>query len=387
MELVTTFSSENIPTLYSTSKNILYTTQEDILNGKIEKANLYLIQDTNNPFMNNLIFFSILRYMETINYNSRIIFPTKTEQDKEFWQGYLSNKHIRELKCEIENYSEGQFINFVFDKIVVCSVAIGEEYKKAVEKGMLSRKMYCIQNDYIYKDEENYNVYDSSRPPAWSKVQMILKCLKEAKADYVIWMDADTIIMDFNHRIEDIILQQSAKKDIIICKDNLDLNTGVMIVKNTEWSINFFEKLWQAEEFTHADNWEQDAFIYFYDNNICNCVNNIVVLKQKSLNTFWYQYERGDFILHFAGCTRMKGISHLQKMMEFYCPFRDSKEKYKFYTRRVKKYEETSKESQTANKKVEKERQEDIYLALARERYLSSRHIVPYDPPLIFPSS
>ena len=60
-----------------------------------------------------------------------------------------------------------------------------------------------------------------------------------SNGDYVLFLDADAIISDFNQKIEDFI---DPKYDIILAEDighHSDMNAGVILIKNTQWSKDF----------------------------------------------------------------------------------------------------------------------------------------------------
>lgn len=97
-------------------------------------------------------------------------------------------------------------------------------------------KKYTEQYDYEYKfyNRCNDNVY-------WCKIFMVLDALKKNKYDYVIWLDSDTVIKNFDIDIGEIFNKFSS--DIFIGSDNnssYDItNAGVFVVKNTKIGINF----------------------------------------------------------------------------------------------------------------------------------------------------
>lgn len=108
-----------------------------------------------------------------------------------------------------------------------------EEYVKIHNYNI---KKYTDKYDYEYKfyNRCNDNVY-------WCKIFMVLDALKKNKYDYVIWLDSDTIIKNFDIDIGNVLNKFSS--DIFIGSDNNNLyditNAGVFIVANTEIGINF----------------------------------------------------------------------------------------------------------------------------------------------------
>ena len=91
-------------------------------------------------------------------------------------------------------------------------------------------------HEYVFYNKCNENNY-------WCKVYMVLDALETNKYDYVIWMDSDTLIKDFEIDINDIL--NSYSSDILVGSDNnpkYDLiNSGVFIIKNTEIGKQFLK--------------------------------------------------------------------------------------------------------------------------------------------------
>ena len=97
---------------------------------------------------------------------------------------------------------------------------------------------YCDKWGYKYKFYNycNNNVY-------WCKIYMVLDALKTGSWDYVMWMDSDTIIKDFDLDLGYILNNFSS--DIFIGSDNNKLydltNAGVFIIKNSLEGIQFLQ--------------------------------------------------------------------------------------------------------------------------------------------------
>lgn len=117
-------------------------------------------------------------------------------------------------------------------------------------------KMHNI-NVKNYSDKWNYEYIINltcDLPVYWCKIKHMLELLKTNKYDYVMWMDSDTIINDFNISLNSVI-KYCKKKDIIIGTDdtilglksllfrekNNNKNAGVFLIKNSEIGISFLE--------------------------------------------------------------------------------------------------------------------------------------------------
>jgi len=154
-----------------------------------------------------------------------------------------------------------------------------------------------------------------------------------------MWIDGDTHIMNYNHKVEDLLQEFSKGRDIIVAQDSIMINTGVMIIKNTEWSKKFLDLIYDQVQFTNHSNWEQAAFINLLENNISDSQNHITVLEkhfQNKLNSYWFTYNFNNcFILHFPGCWRDNVENGLSLALSQYCPIKKDDETEKQYRDRL----------------------------------------------------
>jgi len=141
------------------------------------------------------------------------------------------------------------------------------------EIGALAAKSiahYAVAHDYDYQIFRDVNV---GRPPAWAKVHYLMAELRAGKYDHVLWVDADACFVRLDR---DILEEAPADKDIslvnqmclrapladypgvyVVCERP---NTGVMLVKATDWSLEFLEQVWAQEDCINGRWWEQTAF-------------------------------------------------------------------------------------------------------------------------------
>lgn len=204
-------------------------------------------------------------------------------------------------------------------KIGVCSLSIGEKYKEYTKYSLINKIKYCRKHGYDFIEDET--IYNPEKPIPWSKLLLILKYLSEY--DYLIWIDADILIMNSEIKLEDFIEKYNSV-DIICGSDWKMINTGVIFVKNTDFSREFIRQVYDNKYDPEEDknqrylNWEQGSFINLYDLNSLDCRNHIKVTDPSEFNSYWYNYFPGHFILHFAG-VRGDLLSYLIKD---YCPDR-----------------------------------------------------------------
>jgi hypothetical protein len=222
-------------------------------------------------------------------------------------------------------------------KIALCTLAIGEQYKKMVKYGQLGKQLYCQRHGYDYRDDED--VYDSTRPPAWSKIKSILKCLEEkndteSKYDYVVWIDADTHIMNPDWCLEDFIYRLSDGRDVMVAQDFKEINSGVIFVKNTEWSKLFLHTVYDQTQFINFSHWDQDAILHVYETGMIDShkhIKRLYCLQSHEFSPYYQVFRPGMFLIHLAGCFRDGANLGIDHMMNMFCPLRmdeDTDESY-----------------------------------------------------------
>ncbi len=179
-----------------------------------------------------------------------------------------------------------------------------------------------INNKINYTNLHNYGYLienpQTGRLPTWNKLKATLKAFQN---DYKwVWqLDIDTIIM--NHNIEVHVLANYAEINnyhVIFNKDCNGINAGSIFFRNSNFTINFINTLWNmyGKEISTTDEWnEQRAMIYLMDKNKNNkeFLRNILFVPQTSINSYpneniWCTQgnflTKGDLIIHFAGMHR-----------------------------------------------------------------------------------
>lgn len=112
----------------------------------------------------------------------------------------------------------------------------------------INKKKYCEKYNI---DNRFYLGRASTRHAQWDKIQCVLQNL--AEYDYIVWMDSDAIFNNFNVSIIEII-ENHKEYDALFCRDvcysedqkHLLVNTGVMIFKNSQWSFDILNKVWNS---------------------------------------------------------------------------------------------------------------------------------------------
>jgi hypothetical protein len=306
--------------------------------GGFRRKNIYFdiihIDGSHEYAKNNLDFFN----SRIMTHNNAIIVWNGLHKlgILDLWEGYKKDKLIKEFHLIPTNTGVCEHkLGRIYKPYAVCTLTLGEEYKKITKYGRKTKVLYCEKQDYdFYEDEDTY---DTTRPPAWSKINLIRKYL--SNHEYIVWIDADTHIMNQSRKLQDIIKDYMGDKDIMVSRDDKMINTGVVFIKNTEWSKKFLDLIYNQTQFVKHSNWEQTAFIYLLQNNIMDSQKHVHVLplnQQNVINSYWYTYKFHDcFIIHFPGCWRNNVDKALSIAMMDFCPIQTDDDSIQSYNQRI----------------------------------------------------
>ena len=202
----------------------------------------------------------------------------------------------------------------MFNKPVVITFATKdiEDYSNITKE---INQRYCDGRGYKFVSESKRTL-DDSYDPHWEKVAMIRRHLKQPRVSWVFFIDADAA---FNHddvRIEDFFKLAPKSADVIFCHDGNNksdlshkeskekafVNTGAILIRNTNWAKNFMRKwIEEAGKFKKdSPLQDQDKMVDMLKNDEMGAFskNKVAVMP---INMFNSTYDRpyGDtFVVH-----------------------------------------------------------------------------------------
>ncbi|OQS06977.1 hypothetical protein THRCLA_00994 [Thraustotheca clavata] len=103
----------------------------------------------------------------------------------------------------------------------------------------------------------------------WYKVAMIkrffedMEALKAQNIGYLMWIDADAVVIDHSIAAQSLIVQ-AQHRDLIISEDINPccmINTGVMLIKLSEWSRDLWNEVWTMRRYFDVFYYEQSALM------------------------------------------------------------------------------------------------------------------------------
>lgn len=209
-------------------------------------------------------------------------------------------------------------------RILVLTLAIGADYRKKLQKALQSKRDYCAKHGYEYL-ELHEDAWDRDRPISWSKVPQYIKygAMKD-KYDYIWVSDADVWITNQDLKLEDhVISLLPAHKDLLLTYDSCQhVNAGNMILRPSDWTVDFFKRVWECTEFTYHIWWENAAICKLMGSSPNDAAKIECTMEAWRFNAYLRGYkgtrlwQPGDFLIHFAGVYEASEMAKLMDMIE-----------------------------------------------------------------------
>ena len=142
---------------------------------------------------------------------------------------------------------------------VLCSLGIGP-YVDILAVSSLTFEAYAARHGYdlVLSTEP----IAPERPPAWQKIAMVRRLLDSYEE--VLWVDADAIFLDISQDVADLV---RPGKDLYLVEHVWEggsarsANTGVFLIRATDWSRSFLDRVWAAEQWVDHPWWENAAIL------------------------------------------------------------------------------------------------------------------------------
>lgn len=207
------------------------------------------------------------------------------------------------------------------------------DFTQVLEETWENRVHYAEKHGYTLYNASN--LVDSTRPASWFKILAVKEAFRNG-CDWVFWMDSDSLIMNSEIRLEDI-LPSELDKDFVLAIDLKGYNAGMWMLRKSKWSTDFLDNWWSKTEYIRepgdvrpGDNIAlkqmfklkeidmkhvliapQCSFNSYY------CPNFKKTVEEMEKQWYWSQgdylwmlgiYVNGDFVLHFAGLNDKQSL-------------------------------------------------------------------------------
>jgi len=219
---------------------------------------------------------------------------------------------------------------------------IGKESKNTIIK-------YANHFNFDYEIDIKNNF---ERPFNWLKIKMIIEHLEKGEHEFLLWIDADAFIC----RYENILHHVNLKKHIFVNNQffnskhktkisNVNYltwapNDGVILVRNTKWSLKFFKNVWDKKNYINHYWTDNAAFMdeVGYKAEISKLSDNKPIKKVLDkfyfLSGLWNSMPNKSFdnpntdeisnfyfnpiIIHLAGVRRRDRIRFIKKYKKIF---------------------------------------------------------------------
>jgi hypothetical protein len=201
----------------------------------------------------------------------------------------------------------------------ILTLAIGADYRKALEKALASKVFYAKKHGYTYIQGDEAD-WDRERPISWSKVPFVLKHLKTMPEGELVWLsDADVFLTNPELRIEEHVLPLFPNhKDMLMAFDSCGhINAGNIIMRNTAWTRDFWERVYQQTDVIYHIWWENAGILKLMEKNASDAEKIEITKDCRRFNAYLMGlpdaplWQPGDFLVHFAGVYDSKKMSTL----------------------------------------------------------------------------
>ena len=154
-------------------------------------------------------------------------------------------------------------------------------------------EIYAEHNNYVmlHLDGESSSEYDSF-DSRWNKVKILEEALDPETGwarhlDWVVWIDADAIVLDMNLRIEEVVAPYP-EAHLLVSAEHAGSSTlisGVVIVKNSAWSRAFLKEWWTFKSRTLYSDQEQFDLLYKAKYAELGLDRKVVILPPDAINS------------------------------------------------------------------------------------------------------
>lgn len=191
-----------------------------------------------------------------------------------------------------------------------------EKYKTIWDVSGPIKEKYCAKHGYDCLKYKTRPLIPANRQDNWGRIQGILYHLKNY--DWLFYLDTDLLLLNHDIKVEDYI---DDKYNLIAgpLPHEGHIMTSGMLIKNCEWSFEFFLDLYAQTQFiqepyfsapglnnatgtpcTGGSYFEQSAFHYLYDTEQ-KYFEKIKLVPRDWFNSEIGKYKSGDFLIHFPG--------------------------------------------------------------------------------------
>jgi hypothetical protein len=193
-----------------------------------------------------------------------------------------------------------------------------------------NKKLYAQQHGYDAIAKTDGFKYPITSGISFERSELIIELLESGKYDWIHACGCDTMITNFNIKLEDLA---DNNYDFVIAVDCYNINNDSMLIRNAPSSIAWLKHVVNSYEQykNHPTRWfDQQCMIESID----MMGDRIKIVPQRVLNSYNYdlypiephiykkdlmgnsgQWESGDFLIHWPAIPNAQRIPMAQEML------------------------------------------------------------------------
>jgi len=202
----------------------------------------------------------------------------------------------------------------------ILTLAIGEDFRKALAPGLDSKRAYAAKHGYTYI-QGGEEFWDRERPIPWSKVNFVLDVLEKLPDGELIFLsDADVLITNPDLRLEDqVVPLLPPEKFLLMTIDACGhINSGNMLMRSSPWLRDWWHRVGQQEDLLYHIWWENAAMIRLLETVPEDLAKTEITGEHVRFNAYLRGlpgqplWTPGCFLVHFAGVYSTNQMERLQ---------------------------------------------------------------------------
>ena len=204
--------------------------------------------------------------------------------------------------------------------IRVQSLCVYPEGSELVELALANHQEYTAVHGYEYVMTRSVPA-PYAENPQFFKSKLIADWANDAtqSTEWMLFIDCDAVFTNKAVRVEQILTAYGTPAtNLLVAEDNSGINTGVLLVKRSPWTAEFFQAAMRHVHMAMA--WDQSMVFFeillrsgMLQTNLLYPPMGVAFVHQGDLNAYhegtarsWntYGWKKGDFVKHFAGCPQ-----------------------------------------------------------------------------------
>ena len=196
-----------------------------------------------------------------------------------------------------------------------------QQYAQCTER---INRMYAAKHGYEVQVIASNAVRLEGRAPYWGKLRALQACMQE-EGQYVMYLDADAFIAQHHHALGGMLFSDI---DLHISDHGneqgnwANVNTGVLILRNTRWSRLFLQEWWKAgadTEFARKPFHEQTVLQHILQDGLFQAREHVAVYPAHVFNTALdldVQDSSKSFVTHMMTATADERAAECSSALE-----------------------------------------------------------------------